>query len=189
MKPNFPALVVVLMFLFLSACAHQPVVIAKSAKLEQLDICLTFHELISEDDRLLHLDAMKEFIDEYNQTDNSVHLTACHQQGSRLAINIESTKFINPDKQVLYVLISAVGLYYPLSGGGIGFAWFGLNTTNLSLTLSQDLNPEGKSIYRQFVSSPYFNELDAVKAKHMQKFQTFMYEILKEITANDTTKV
>jgi len=190
MKPYNSTRLLLLVTLLLTACAHQPMQVKHDVEVEQLEICLTFHEQIVVEDRLLHLDAIKNFIDDYNHAGQKINLLAC-QQGTSKSLNIavESAKFINPEKQLLYVLASAVGLYYPLTGGGIGFAWLGFNTTNVGLSLSDDLDPGGKPVFRSVVSSPYFHELETVKARHMQKFQVFMFEVMQEIESKKISKV
>lgn len=172
--------------LILQGCASQPVSLKPDTKPGYLALCLDFASKTENDDKLLYLDAVKSFIDEYNAKNAYDEIRSCSQASQsakperQVTLIIQNTRYVPPSKQMLYVLISSAGIYSLLSGG-YGFAWAGLSTTTLGVKLSADIATQPKIIYRQFSSWPYFNDLPQVKQKQMKRFQVFMFELFNEL--------
>ena len=150
-----------------------------------MQLCLNFanHIDIDADDKLMHINTVNEFVEKYNELpDNSFKLKPCVSgKKDAVILTIQNSRFVAPKEQALYVIISTLGIAYPLSGGGFGFVWVGASTTTLGVQMSEDLGKNPKAVYRQFSSSPYFYELSGVKRKHMQKFKVFLFELFEEI--------
>lgn len=164
------------------ACANKALLIKKGTHLQTLKLCLNFAEQIESDDKLLYLNGIRNFIEDYNARKSNLVLQSCHKSQERsLIITVQNSRLIVPKKQALYVAISAVGIWYPLSGGSIGFAWFAMNGTNLQMQLTPDVGGEHKPVYRYFSSWPYFYDEETLRVKHMEQFQEFMFENLEEI--------
>lgn len=168
--------------LLLMSCANKPLLLTKDSKLEDLHICLDFADHIEGNEKLLYLNSVITFIEDYNHSKQRIRLLACTKGEQRsLHVIVQNTRFIDPQKQFFYVAISVAGIVYPLSGGGIGFVWFAMNGTSLQLQLSSDLGGEHKPVYRYYTSWPYFHDLETIKIKHMEEFQVFMRETLADI--------
>jgi len=166
----------------LLACANKPLVAKTGVKIDTLYLCMNFDEQTEASEKLLYLDAVKDFIDQYNDKQKKLRLAACiKKQQQSLIVTVNKTRWIEPKKQVFYVLISTVGIAYPLTGGSFGFAWLAMNGSNLQLAYSPDLAETNKPVYRYFSSWPYFNRMEALQGKHMEKFQEFMFETLENI--------
>jgi len=167
------------------ACANKALPIKQGLQLQSLKLCINFAEHIEGDEKLLYLNGIKNFIEDYNNRESSLALQACNKAPERsLIITVQNSRLIAPKKQAFFVAISAVGIWYPLSGGSIGFAWFPMNGTNLQLQLSPDVGGEHKPVHRYFSSWPYFYDVESLKIKHMEQFQEFMFENIKEIEKN-----
>ena len=167
---------------FSVACANKALPIKKGVSLQTLKLCINFADHIESDEKLLYLNGMKNFIEDYNARKSSLLLKACDKaKDKRLTLTVQNSRLVAPKKQAFFVAISAVGIWYPLSGGSIGFAWFAMNGTNLQMQLSPDVGGEHKPVHRYFSSWPYFYDVESLKVKHMEQFQEFMFENLKEI--------
>lgn len=165
------------------SCSVVPLNVKPGATFDELAICLEFNDTLEDTDKLLYLDTATTFIEQYNVRHSGLKLSACHNTAvNRLSISVQNTKFVNPDKQALYVAISTLGIAYPLMGGNFGFAWLGFNSSQLHLSLSENLSAQEGTVYRSFYSSPYFKNLDEVKATHMQRFQEFLFETVNELS-------
>ena len=152
------------------------------AKISELGICVNFNEHIEAPVRLLYLNATTEFIDDYNKNTDDLELQACAaKQKNKLTIEVENTRFIEPDKQLLYLIISGLGVWYPMSGGGFGFVWFGLNSSDVQIKVSDDIALNNEPVFRHFSSWPYFSGSEAVKSKHMKQYQQFMFKLINEL--------
>jgi len=173
---------ILLSLLCVTGCASNPIQLTHQIPDNKLELCVTFDNHISDDDRLLFLNASSKFINKYNQQEKSFLLASCTNK-SRPALNviIQNTRFIDPQKQALYVVISTLGVAYPLTGGSIGFMWFGLNTTDLQFMVSSESGEKTALYHRQFSSSPYFHSLESLKLRHMEQYALFLLEILQEI--------
>lgn len=182
-----------LFIVVLFGCASQPVSFqfdeGKSrVKSDYFTLCLDFAGETAIEDKLLYLDAVKSFIDEYNEAHAKDEIRACvrgngfsqSRSGAQIRLIIQSTRYVSPGEQALYVLISGAGLY-SLLNGGYGFAWAGLSSTTLGIVLSGDMASQPKVVYRQFRSWPYFQDMPGVKRKHMEQFQVFMFKLLSEL--------
>lgn len=182
-------IIFVFILLILSACANKPLVFKLGLQPKLLELCLDFSREVSGDDKLLHLDAVTTFIDDYNALNKGIRIQSCTDSNKHTVnLMIQKTEFVTPVKQVIYTIISVAGLVYPISGGSFGFIWFGGNTTNLGVTLSDDIASSKKVIYRRFASSPYFMNIDSVKEKHMKEFQTFLFELFDELKLSEREK-
>lgn len=174
----------------LSACASKPLAIKEGVGLDSLGVCVDFDQHVEEDDKLLYLNATKEFVEEYNQADSEIPVNTCQQSNPyQLNFTVQNSRFIDPSEQALYVLLSTAGILYPLSGGKIAFAWLGFNTTNIEVSVSKALATSGKPVYTQFYSSPYFLSADGVRYKHMQRFKSFMTEMVDSIASQSSRSV
>ena len=174
--------------LFLHGCASQPVSFSPNVKPHYLEVCLDFAVEMENEDKLLHLDAVNTFIGKYNARTPYYELRPCSQGKTRtVKLIIQNTRYVPPNEQALYVLISSAGIY-SLLNGGIGIVWGGMSTTTLGVDLSGDLTDKPKTVYKHFYSSPYFYDLPAVKLKHMKQFQTFMFELLDELKISESSK-
>ena len=166
----------------LLACANKPLVAKTNPQLETLFLCMNFSEQADSSEKLLYLDAINQFIETYNNSQKELVLQPCNKsQQQSLIITVNKTKWVEPNKQAFYVVVSTIGIAYPLSGGSFGFAWFAMNESNLQLAYSPDLAGTGKPVYRYVRSWPYFNGIEALKIKHMAKFQEFLFETLSDI--------
>jgi len=167
------------------ACANKALPIKKNVDLPYLKLCLDFAEHIESDEKLLYLDGIKNFIEDYNARQTNLILRACNKvQEKSLIITVQNSRLVVPNMQAFYVVISAIGIAYPLSGGSVGFAWFAMNGTNLQMQLSPDVGGEHKPVHRYFSSWPYFYDVESLKVKHMEQFQEFMFENMEEIEKN-----
>jgi len=163
-------------------CANKALPINKGVNLQTLKLCINFAEQIESDEKLLYLNGMKNFIEDYNARKSGLFLQACNKTKEKsLTITVQNSRLITPKKQAFFVAISAVGIWYPLSGGSIGFAWFAMNGTNLQMQLSPDIAGEHKPVHRYFSSWPYFYDIESLRIKHMEQFQEFMFENLKAL--------
>jgi len=178
-------LMLLLSCLFLISCANKPLLVKGGTQVAVLQVCMNFANHIEGDEKLLYLNAISEFIDDYNATPNALKLQSCTKGLKKsLHVTVQNTRFIDPNKQALYVGASTIGLAYPLSGGSFGFFWLAMNGTSLQLSLSPDLSEENKAVNRYFSTWPYFYDLEALKAKHMNQFQEFMLETMIDIEKN-----
>lgn len=169
--------------LCLSACASRPLIINNALDVDTIGICLNFDEGTHDDEKLLYLNAVKEFVDysRIGENENSLVDTCKRDQTYQLNILVQNSKFVDPSEQVFYVLLSTVGIMYPLSGGGIGFFWFGLNSTSVEVSLSESLSGDGKPVYRQVYSSPYFMDSESLRIHHMENFKHMISGSLQQI--------
>lgn len=182
-------LLAVVGILLLSACASQPIMLKADAKPKTLELCLDFREDMNSVDKLYYLDAANAFIVHYNNLARGFNITPC-AEGKKQTVRliIENSRFVSPAEQTMYTLISILGIAYPLSGGGFGFAWLGFSTTSLGVQLSPDIADTTDIVYTQFSSSPYFYDEDSVKIKHMKQFQAFMFELFDGLRAKRSAK-
>jgi len=186
MKKPFIITSITLCIFILSACAGKPIKLKAGSQPQKMELCVDFAREMSGEHKLLHLDAVNTFIGQYNAKDSHYQLAPCVTgEEKTVRLTIQSTRYVPPKEQAMYVLVSTLGVAYLVSGGGIGFAWFGTNTTTLGVTLSDDIASSNKTIYRHFSSSPYFKELKAVKNKHMKQFQAFMFELFEELEQSE----
>ncbi len=178
----FSTLSVLLLVTVMSACAMQPIAIKPDVFIETLAVCLDFNTQIGIDEKLLYLNATDELVAAHNQASNLPQLVMCNETDEHaLNITVLKTNLVEPSKQAFYVLLSIAGIAYPLSGGSIGFAWLGANSTSVEISVSKALAAATKPVYAQFYSSPYFLSADEVRLKHMQRFKTFVNELLQQI--------
>lgn len=180
-----PLVLLIIFSLFSVGCANKPLTIKKGVELESLKLCLNFAEQIEDADKLLYLNSINAFMEDYNARKRALVLKSCNKElDQSLIITIQKSKFIEPKKQAFYVAISTIGIGYLLSGGSIGFAWFAMNGTNLQLQLSSDVGGEYQPVHRNFSSWPYFYDIESLHVKHMEQFQVFMFENITEIEKN-----
>ena len=133
----------------------------------------------------MYLNGINNFIEDYNTRKSNLSLRACNNAPEKsLIITIQNSRLIVPKKQAFYVIISTIGIAYPLSGGSIGFAWFAMNGTNLQMQLSPDVGGEHKPVHRNFSSWPYFYDTESLMFKHMEQFQAIMLANVQEIEKN-----
>ena len=181
-------------FLFLSillitlqGCANQPLSFQPDTRVDYLELCLNFAREMENEDKLLHLDAVNTFIDEYNAGNSFYRIRACSKGGERqVKLTIQETRYVPPKEQAMYVLISGAGIYF-LVNNGLGLVWASLSTTMVGVDFSDDLTDKPKTVYRQFTSWPYFHELPRVKRDHMKQFQVFMLELFSELQQSQTS--
>jgi len=173
----------VLSVTFLVSCASRPLLINTDSLIETLGICVNFNEHIHGDEKLLYLNAAKDLVDEHQHNKKGEYvLDTCKQgQQNQLNILVQNTNFVDPPEQAVYVLLSTVGILYPLNGGGIGFFWLGFNNTSVELTLSEKLAGTNKPVYRQVYSSPYFMDSESVRISHMESFKGMILESVQEL--------
>ena len=167
-----------------AGCANQPLTIAPDDNVTSIGICLGFNEHIHADEKLLYLNATKEYVETFNQGNPVLKIDTCNmQQAHRLEIIVQNTRFIEPSEQALYAVLSTAGVIYPLTGGGVGFVWFGLSTSNLEVKPSKSLSGVDKVTYMQFYSSPYFKTSEGVRVRHMESYKEFVGGLVQEIIA------
>lgn len=168
--------------LLVSACASKPLSIKPDLQVAELGICIDFNEHIEDDEKLLYLNAAKQLVDNKRDKGHFLKLEMCkNTQTHKVNFMVQNTRFIDPSEQALYVLLSTAGILYPLSGGQIGFAWLGFNTSNIELSASPSISDEARPVYTQVYSSPYFLSAEAVRLKHMESFKEFVVEVVKGI--------
>ena len=148
-----------------------------------LELCVSFNEHVNQNDRLLYLDATKEFVDDYNKQHlKGPSLETCKSgQHEQLNVLIQRTSYVEPSEQVFYILLSIAGIAYPFSGGKFGFAWLGMNYTNVELSLSKTIAGKEKPVFRQVYSSPYFKSSETLRISHMESYKAMLKESVKEI--------
>ena len=192
-------------FLMLQGCANQPISLKPDIKPDYLELCLNFATQMSTEDKLLHIDAVNSFISSYNAKNLHYEIRPCVQVKAsnagvngnlkensvlvekRVSLIIQKTRYVPPSEQILYVVISGVGIYSVLNGG-FGLVWAGFSGTTFGVNLSDDLTDKKKTIYRQFTSSPFFHELTTVKHKHMKQFQVSLFELFNELAQSEHGK-
>ena len=175
--------VLLMLILALSACSNVPLIVNKQVHIATLGLCVNFNEHVQQDDRLLYLDATKEFVDEYNRQGlKGPRLDTCKKgQRDQLNVLIQRDRYVEPSEQALYIVLSIAGIAYPLSGGSFGFVWFGMNSTSVELSLSESIGGKEKPVYRQVYSSPYFKGPESLRISHMESYKAMLKESVKEI--------
>ncbi len=177
-------LAVLISVMGLVACASRPLVVNPDVNVVNLGICVDFDEHIELDEKLLYLNATKEFVEQSagGDGDDSLSVAMCNRnQPHQLTVTVQHTRFVDPAEQALYVVLSTAGILYPLNGGHLGFAWLGFSTSNLELHTSPNLAVTAKPVYTQIYSSPYFLSAEGVRVKHMERFKNFLAETVRDI--------
>ena len=170
--------------LLLSACASKPLLVREHTKIDTLGVCVDFNEHITAPEKLLYLEATEEFVNENRKNKSrNWQLDTCNtSQKYQLDILVQNTKFVEPSQQAMYVILSTAGILYPLNGGAFGFFWLGFNTSNLEVSVSDDLKAGSKRpVFRQVYSSPYFKGSDALRIKHMESYKVALGKLIQDL--------